>query len=57
MNNTTPKPMKPTNTNRAEQEVDRFNKWMTKIIKNVHTANVQAMYRADAIVRENFMKC
>lgn len=49
--------MKPTNTKRAEQEVVRFNKWMTKIIKNVHTANVQAMYRADAIVRENFRGC
>lgn len=49
--------MKPTNTKRAEQEVARFNKWMTNRIKNIHTANVQAMYRADAIVRENFMGC
>lgn len=57
-NNITPKPMKPkTNKTRAEKEVERFNKWMREKIKNVHTANVQAMYLADKIVYDNFRGC
>lgn len=47
--------MKPkTNKTRAEIEVERFNNWMRERIKNVHASNVQAMYRADAIVYDNF---
>ena len=50
--------MKPkTNKTRAEIEVERFNKWMREKIKNVHTANVQAMYLADKIVYDNFRGC
>jgi hypothetical protein len=42
---------------RAEKEVERFNKWMRDRIKNVHTANVREMYRADKIVYDNFYGC